>query len=177
MLFLLFVHFSSRLLLTSSRGISCISVAVWSLERNCSGTAVGLDMFVNCSAMFFEAFLKSSFSFFYVLLVTTVALYHINDVFRVAVDVMINMSCFTGRIKCIIGKSVRYVVARQTFAVTLKKKPQGWLFCKGLRSLELTNKLLGLLVSRKETMGGALKTVYEKQEKHILLREIRPLNL
>ena len=51
---------------------------------------------------------------------TTVALYHVNDVFRVAVDVMINTSCFTGRVKCIIDKSVRYVVARQTVAVTLK---------------------------------------------------------
>ena len=39
--------------------------------------------------MFVEAVFKSSFSFSYVLLVT-VALYHVNDVFRVAVDVMIN---------------------------------------------------------------------------------------
>ena len=52
---------------------------------------------------------------------TTGALYHVNDVFRVAVDVMINTSWFTGRIKCVTGKSVRYVVARQTVALTLKK--------------------------------------------------------
>ena len=80
-----------------------------------------VSLFVNYSAKFVEAIFKSSISFFCVLLVTTVALYHVNDVFRVAVDVMINTSCFTGRIKCIIGKSVRYVVARQTVAVTVKR--------------------------------------------------------
>ena len=72
--------------------------------------------------MFVEAVFKSSFSFFYVLLVTTVALYHVNDALRVVVDVMINTSCFTGRMKCIIGKSVRNVVARQTVAVTVTLK-------------------------------------------------------
>ena len=68
-------------------------MAVWSLERKCSETGCSrfrdVSLFVNCSAMFVEAVFKSSFSFSYVLLVTTVALYHVNDVFRVAVDVMI----------------------------------------------------------------------------------------
>ena len=86
----------------SSRGISCISVAVWSLERKCSETAVGLEMVVVLSSAT-SFFFKSLLSFSYALLVTTVALYHVNDVFRVAVDEMINTSCFTDRIKWIIG--------------------------------------------------------------------------
>ena len=40
----------------SSRGISCISVAVWWLERKCSETAVGLEMLV-CLFIYTYAFL------------------------------------------------------------------------------------------------------------------------
>ena len=54
---------------------------------------------------------------------------------------MINTSCFTDRLKCTIGKSVLFIVLCQAVAV---KEPQGWLFCEGLRILELTNKLLKL---------------------------------
>ena len=39
----------SRLDVISSRGISCMSLALWSLERKCSETAVGLEMLVRLS--------------------------------------------------------------------------------------------------------------------------------
>ena len=39
------------------------------------------------------------------------SLYHVDNVFGVAVNVMINKSSFAGRIKCIHSKSVVYVIA------------------------------------------------------------------
>ena len=59
--------------------------------------------------MFVEAVLESSFGFSYVLFVTTIALYHVNNVFRVTVNVMMNGSCFARRIKCIASESVCYI--------------------------------------------------------------------
>ena len=61
--------------------------------------------------MFVEAVFKSTFGFSYVLFVTVVTLYHVDNVYGVAVNVMINKSSFASRIKCIISKSVVYVVA------------------------------------------------------------------
>ena len=61
--------------------------------------------------MFVEAVFKSTFGFSYVLFVTVVTLYHVNNVFGVAVNVMVNKSSFAGRVKCIVGKSVVYIVA------------------------------------------------------------------
>ena len=91
-----------------------MSLALWSLERKCSETAVGLEMLVRLStAMFVEAVLESSFGFSYVLFVTTIALYHVNNVFRVTINVMMNGSCFARRIKCVASESVCYIVARQ----------------------------------------------------------------
>ena len=58
-----------------------------------------------------EAAFKSTFGFSYVLFVTVVAFYHVDNVFGVAVDVMINKSSFAGRMKCILSKSVVYVTA------------------------------------------------------------------
>ena len=49
-------------------------MAVWSLERKCSETAVCLEMLVCLSAVL-RCSLKRSL---------TVALYHVNDVFKVA---------------------------------------------------------------------------------------------
>ena len=48
-----------------------------------------VSSFVNRSAMFVEAVLKSTFGFSYVLFVTVVTLYHVDNVFGVAVNVMI----------------------------------------------------------------------------------------
>ena len=61
--------------------------------------------------MFVGAVFKPTFGFSYVLFVTVVTLYHVDNVFGVAVSVMINKSCFAGRIKCIHSKSVVYVFA------------------------------------------------------------------
>ena len=43
--------------------------------------------------------------------VTVVTLYHVDNVFGVAVNVMINKSSFAGRIKCVVSESVVYVIA------------------------------------------------------------------
>ena len=48
-------------------------------------------LFVNRSAMFVEAVFKSTFGFSYVLFVTVVTLYHVDNVFGVAVNAMINL--------------------------------------------------------------------------------------
>ena len=60
----------------------------------------------------FDWYIKSTFGFSYVLFVTVVTLYHVDNVFGVAVNVMINKSSFAGRIKCILSKSAVYVIAR-----------------------------------------------------------------
>ena len=57
-----------------------------------------VSLFVNGSAMFTEAVFKSTFGFSYVLFVTVVTLYHVDNVFGVAVNVMINKSSFAGRL-------------------------------------------------------------------------------
>ena len=60
--------------------------------------------------MFVEAVFKSTFGFSNVLYcICIVTLYHVNNVFGVAVNVMVNKSSFAGRIKCIGSKSVGYV--------------------------------------------------------------------
>ena len=74
--------------------------------------------------MFVKTVFKSSFCFSYVLFVAAVAVYHVNNVFRVTVYMMSNMSRFASRMKCVTGTSVCYV---------------GGLFCVGLRSLALTS--------------------------------------
>ena len=47
-------------------------------------------MFVNKSAIFFKVVFKFKFGFPYVLLVTVPTLYHVDNVFEVAVNVTIN---------------------------------------------------------------------------------------
>ena len=61
--------------------------------------------------MFVETVFKSSFGFSYVLLVTAFALYHVYNVFRVTVNVMINRSSFAGRMECVGVESDSYVFA------------------------------------------------------------------
>ena len=61
--------------------------------------------------MLVKTVFKSSFSFFYVLFVAAVAVYHVNNVFRVTIYVMSNTSSFAGRMKCVTSTSVCYVVA------------------------------------------------------------------
>ena len=71
-----------------------------------SGGLRAVSLFVNRSVMFFEAVFRSTFGFSYVLFVDNVF-----AVFGVAVNVIINKSSFAGRIKCILSKSVVYVIA------------------------------------------------------------------
>ena len=79
--------------------------------------------------MFVEAVFKSTFGFSYVLFVTVVTLYHVNNVFGVAVNVMVNKSSFAGRIKCIVSKSVVYVVASNRDSV--RKAREAYLIERG----------------------------------------------
>jgi len=61
--------------------------------------------------MFNEAVIKSMFGFSYVLFVPVLTLYHVDNVFGVAVNLMINKSSFAGSIKSVLSKSVVYVIA------------------------------------------------------------------
>ena len=51
--------------------------------------------------MFVEAVFESSFGFTYVLFGAVVALYHVNDVFRVTVNVISDGSCFACSVECV----------------------------------------------------------------------------
>ena len=78
-----------------------ISVALRLFHKKCSDTVVGLELLVCLSTglrMFVEAVLKSTFGFSHVMFVTVVTLYHVDNVFGVAVNMMINKSSFAGRI-------------------------------------------------------------------------------
>ena len=55
------LHTLSRLDLMSSRGISSMSEALWSFERKCSETVVGLELFV-CLSTGLRCLLKRSLS-------------------------------------------------------------------------------------------------------------------
>ena len=70
------------------------------------GRLRAVSLFVIRSLMFVEAF-----GFSYVLFVIVVTLYHVDNVFGVAVNVMTNKSSFAGRSKCTQSKSVVYVIA------------------------------------------------------------------
>ena len=105
--------------------------------RDCSWFRT-VCLFVNCSAVLVKTVFKSSFCFSYVLLVAAVAMYHVNNVFRVAVNMMSDKSRFAGRMKCVTGTSVRYVVACQTVvSAPHRKEPWGGVLCVGLGSLAL----------------------------------------
>ena len=92
------------------RHVSTVMIVTQKMFEYCGRLRV-VSLFVNRSAMFVEAVFKSTFGFSYVLFVTVVTLYHVDNVFGVAVNVMINKSSFAGRIKCILSKSVVYVIA------------------------------------------------------------------
>ena len=64
--------------------------------------------------MLVEAVFKSSFGFTYVLFGALVALYHVNDVFRVTVNVISDRSGFVCSVECVLSLSVRYVFAIET---------------------------------------------------------------
>ena len=74
--------------------------------RDCSRFRTGC-LFVNCSAVLVKTVFKSSFCFSYVLFLAAVAMYHVNNGFRVAVYMMSDKSRFVGRMKCVTGTSVR----------------------------------------------------------------------
>ena len=60
--------------------------------------------------MFVEAVFKSMFGFSYALFVRVVTLYHVDNIFEVAVNVMINKSPLELNVYLVI-KSVVYVIA------------------------------------------------------------------
>ena len=98
-----------------------MSEALWSLERKCSEAVVGLERFV-CLSNGLRCLLKRSLSRRFVspmyCLWQRLQVYHVNNVFRVAVYMMSDMSRFAGRMKCVTGTSFCYVVACQTVLST-----------------------------------------------------------
>ena len=69
--------------LPMSKTISCMSVALWLLNKKCSDRRLwAVSLFVNRSAIFVEAVFKSTFGFSYVLFVKVVTLYHVDTVFE-----------------------------------------------------------------------------------------------
>ena len=60
------------------------------------GRLRAVSLFVNRSAMCVEAVFKPTFGFSYLLFVTVITLYHVDNVFGVAVNVMINKSSLAG---------------------------------------------------------------------------------
>ena len=56
---------------------------------------------VNWSAVFVETVFESSFGFTYVLFGAVVALYHVNGVFRVTVNVISDRSGFASSVECV----------------------------------------------------------------------------
>ena len=70
---------------------------------------------------------------------TVVTLYHVDNVFGVAVNAMINKSSFVSRTKCIISKSVVYVVHVKQLLPQRKEPRCALAAVDGLCSLALTN--------------------------------------
>ena len=70
--------------------------------------------------MFIKTVFKSSFCLAYVLFVVTPAVYHVDEVFGVAVDMIRDGFSFPSGRKCVIGEAVGYVVAGVTVTVACK---------------------------------------------------------
>ena len=87
---------------------------------------------------------------------TAIALYHVNNVFRVTVNVMMNRSCFARRIKCIASEPVGYIVACQA-VVTASKRAAGLV-------------TLARVIRQKATRGAALKTSAQREDENRMLR-------
>ena len=119
--------------------------------RNCSGSG-GRGGFVCWSSVFIKAAFKSSFRFTYVLPVATQTMYHVNKIFRVVGNAIMNGSHFlTGR-KGIICTAVRDIAAGNAiFALPHSKDPLVTLVCLSVRNLDLTKMSLWLSVCRKAT--------------------------
>ena len=81
--------------------VSSVMIVTQKMFGYC-GELRAVSMFLNRSAMYVEAVFKSTFGISYVLFVTVFTLYHVDNVFGVAVKVMINKSSFAGRIKCLL---------------------------------------------------------------------------
>ena len=94
---------------------------------------------VNGSAVFVEVVFESSFCFTCVLFGAVVALYHVDCVFGVTVDVMSDKSGFSGTLECWCMKFVcqiyMYLQVKQFFLHGYE--PRGWLCVVRLRSLAL----------------------------------------
>ena len=125
--------------------------------RDCSRFRT-ICLFVNCSAVLVKTVFKSSFCFSYVLFVAAVAMYHVNNVFRVAVYMMSDKSRFAGRMKCVTGTFVRYVVASPLTSKNVYRFTYN--------ACTVTKLLTNLIV-----------TVYAKLERHISSIEVKLLNL
>ena len=71
--------------------VSSVVIVTQKMFGYCGGLRA-VNLFVNRSVMLVKAVFKSTFGFYYVLFVTVVTLYHVDNVFGVAVNVMILVS-------------------------------------------------------------------------------------
>ena len=88
--------------------VSSVMIVAQIMFWYCGGFRA-VSLFVNKSAIFFKVVFKFKFNFPYVLLVTVPTLYHVDNVFEVAVNVTINKSSFAGRIKFILYEIYIYI--------------------------------------------------------------------
>ena len=95
----------SLLDLMSSSGTKVMSLAeTVTLVRKCSETVVGLEILdglstgLRCSL---KRVFEKSFGFTYVFFGAVVALYHVNDIFGVTVNVIGDRSGFARSVKCV----------------------------------------------------------------------------
>ena len=83
-------------------------------------------------------------------------MYHVNEIFGVAINVICYRSGFPSSGKRVVGTSVSDIIASHTVFPHLKD-PGGSMVCPSVRSLDLTNMSLRLLVRRKKNTFQLLK--------------------
>ena len=84
-----------------------------------------------------------------------------------------NGFCFICGVECVRSKPVGCVGARRTMTAALKRTSEGVLFCKGLRSLARTRKLVMLLARRKATIGVDLNMLWQRWDEVKILMCLR----
>ena len=104
--------------------------------RKCSETLVGLETLVSLSTGLQRSLkwsFESSFGFSNVLYKATIALYHVDNFFEIADDVMRNMSCFACGMECVTSLSVSNVGACRTVIATSVRTAKLILLRGGIR--------------------------------------------
>ena len=91
-------------------------------------------------------------------------MYHVNEIFWVAVNVIMNGSYFPSSRKCIISAAIGNLAASNAFFLPHRKDPLVTTVCLSVCSLDLTKMSLRLSVRRKATRGVVWKTLLHPGE-------------